>query len=341
MKILFYRKNDKNPSYKFYSQLLGVLDLDRSYSIEEFSNFENLKSQQYDILLMMGAEYKSEIVDQVKLKIPKIHVGIIDPRPSMCSHLSGFDFIIANGLESEDFYYQFVQKVFIYYTYPFFEEQFSLKKKNKGDAFVIGYHGNKIHLESMVPRITDAINSLSSSQKVIFKCIYNIEQLGRSKKIDRALKCEVQHLQYRENVYTELLDCNVGIMPQLIPIKRKMWVHMIGSTLLRINNEEISDYLLRFKPTTNIGRLLVFAQLGIPVIADLTPSSAAVIENGSTGYVAHHTSAWLHAFKSFFEIENASNLMGENLLKLFQDKFHPKVQNANLLNFLRGLSYEG
>ena len=55
--------------------------------------------------------------------------------------------------------------------------------------------------------------------------------------------------------------------------------------------------MVRFKNKSNAGRAFVFHQLGIPVVADLTPSNLHILGNPKNGFCVLSTNGWLKAFR--------------------------------------------
>ena len=62
-----------------------------------------------------------------------------------------------------------------------------------------------------------------------------------------------------------------------------------------------TDYLLRFKNKSNSGRSFVFHQLGIPVVADITPSNFHILGNPKNGSIASNEQSW---YKSLSELRD-------------------------------------
>ena len=63
------------------------------------------------------------------------------------------------------------------------------------------------------------------------------------------------------------------------------------------NGKWKTDYLFRFKNKCNNGRSLVFFWLGVPVIADFSPSNGHILGAGDCGFMAHSKDGWLHALR--------------------------------------------
>ncbi len=101
--------------------------------------------------------------------------------------------------------------------------------------------------------------------------------------------------------------------------------------------EHESDYLLRYKCTSNFGRCFVFAQLGIPVVADMFPSAAQVIRQGHNGFLACGAASWHRALSLLAESPELRQRMADNMLQTYRERFAVDVLNRGLVRFIREL----
>jgi len=328
MKILFTTNKKDAPSTIFNAEALR--NFAASFDIE--LDFYNGNYENYDIVLFMGYDFDIEAVKDIN---PKAKVGVIDPRPPSKNQPIGSDFIIANGIEMKDWYSQYCDNTFLYYIYPLLNKD---RKKHIEiqDKLVIGYHGNKIHLQVMYPRITDALNLLAKNYSIELWAMYNFENNGKVKTpFSKDDKFSVKHIQWSEhNYYDYLSKVDIGLVPNLMPIEKAEKIKNKISGRKNIYNEHSTDYLLRFKSTSNPGRIFVFAQLGIPVVADMFPSSLQVIYDGHTGYIAYNTASWYNAFKELSDSCEHRTYISGNMYNEFQAKFSPEVMNNKLFDFL-------
>jgi glycosyltransferase involved in cell wall biosynthesis len=321
MKLLFCTKHKTEPSTLLNAAQLRQLNTFDNISIDFF----NTDYQNYDIVLFMGYDHEIEKVKEIS---PNIKVGIIDPRPPSSNQPIGADFIIANGLEMKDWYLKYTPNIFISYIYPI------LKKQNKDhtnkDKIVIGYHGNKIHLRSMHPRITSALEKLAKDFTIEFLMMYNIEKLGKLK-------------TWNPNYEKYISKVDIGIVPNLIPHKE---LANIESNIFRLlpskknicrYNEHVSDYKLRFKATSNPGRIFVFAQYGIPVISDIFPSALQMISDGQNGFICYSTEAWYYALKKLVVSPSLRNQLSSSMQKNFYNNYSIDIQNKKFIDFINEL----
>lgn len=292
----------------------------------------NRRYADYDVVLFMGYD---PAVQEARSANPDALIGVVDPRPSVLPDSGGADFIVANGLEMRDWYLQSTPNVHVRYIYPILSDL--SKAPASDDVIRIGYHGNKIHLLEMSPRITTALENLAESRQVEFWAVYNIDKVG--KWCEGALgpsKVSVRHIQWSEAAYDELAHVDIGIVPNVIPPPRR--AYNWGRRYTRAFNADSTDFLLRFKATSNPGRIFVFAQLGIPVVADMFPSALQTITDGVNGFVCHSAAAWGAALAALADSSELRNRLGESLRNSFERFAAPAEQNRRLVAFLQGLS---
>lgn len=323
MNIKFITFSPEAPASKFYFDALSLSDNFTISTNEDFSNIDY-------VFFMSYADDLKEL-KKFKRKYSKIKTAIIDPRnKKVDTYIKYCDFLIVDSIEMKDYFSKFAIPIFTYIEYPFFIK--SPKKHKEKDLLVIGYHGNKVHLTAMYPKITSALKYLSMENKIEFWAIYDIKGLGRwNIGIPDGLK--VRHIQWHPNVYTEeLTQIDIGVVPSTLPVKK----NIKNVSKFFLDSEE--DYIIKFKMPSNPGRLAVFAKLGIPVVADFLPSHFQFIKNGYSGFIADSSGAWYKALKSLTESTNLRNSLAENMFKTYEESFDFEKQNNNLFSWLKQLS---
>lgn len=335
MKILFASDRVDSPSFQFYSDSLGKInDNFEDTEIEIKTDYHAIEYSKYDVALFMGPNQKSK---EAKARNPYIIIGIVEPRAASKIDFSVVDFIIVNSIESKDFFSRYTPNIMIYYTYPAVPSQEKCPiKKNR---LILGYHGNLLHLDAMYPRITKAIEKLSEETPVELWAMYNIERLGKWRKPDRVdMGFPVIHIQHNDHNYAQYMaHVDIGLVPQLIPVRESKILRYLIGTCNHNYNERTDNYFLRFKETTNIGRHLVFAQYGVPVVSDMTPSTCAFIDDGYDGFVAYHTEGWFRALQKLALNESLRIEMGMNLKRKYTKTATHKILNEKLIQFLSHL----
>lgn len=137
-----------------------------------------------------------------------------------------------------------------------------------------------------------------------------------------------------ENYEKYISSSDIGLIPQTIPVRKSRILRFLIGKWTRKYNEKSWDYLIRFKETTNIGRVMVFAQYGIPVISDMTPSSCRYVDESLNGFIAHSEGGWYAAIKSMLGDSKLRHQLGQGNYYMYHKTFHPEVQNRNLIKYI-------
>jgi glycosyltransferase involved in cell wall biosynthesis len=297
-------------------------------------DFYNRNYTAYDVVLFMG--YDARVAEARQSK-PSLKIGVIDLRPSMLPLALGADFIVANGIEMQDWCANHFSNIYIYPIYPSLQEK--AKVHTKSNRIVIGYHGNKVHLHTLFPYISTALEALAEHYEVELWAVYNMETLGPcTLPLCDPTKVRVRHLQWSEVAYeTYMSEVDIGIVPNLISIRDVEEVNRRIASFPAVFREHQTDYLLRFKATTNAGRLFVFAQYGIPVIADMVPSALQVIQDGYNGFVAYSAGGWYRALKHLADSPDLRQTFATRMKAEFRETWSVEALNEGFIEFLNHL----
>tara|TARA_B100001250_G_C19809308_1_gene795024 strand:+ start:1564 stop:2511 length:948 start_codon:yes stop_codon:yes gene_type:complete len=271
----------------------------------------------YDVALFMSYDEDLESIKKVKDFSLDIKIGLIDPRGEIKEEIiNQIDFFIIDSIEMSDYISKFSKPYFIFYEYPYFKH--TMKQHIDKQCITIAYHGNKVHLESMYPRVSEALDKLAKKYKIKLTAIYNIKELGRWKK-GLPLNTEIEHVQWHENVYLEnLFKADIGILP----------------TLDHLISDDPVHYNLNFKMPSNAGRLIVFSRLGIPVVAEFLPSHFQFIDHGQDGFLVYNSSSWYNSLEKLINDTNLRNFFAKKMQSKIYDKTNYNSQNYNLNQFL-------
>lgn len=333
MKVIFTSSRISSPSYQFYRQNLEKLSqADSETYIELSDDPKSVDYSTFDVALFMGFDPQALLAKQTN---PNILIGVVEPRATQENTFEMVDFIVVNCIEAKDYFSRFNHNIMIYYAYPQVPERLDCPQEKKN--LVLGYHGNKIHLDEAFPRITDAIDKLSKEITVELWAMYNIKNLGRWQLPDeKGLGFKVNHIQYGEENYAKYIaHVDIGIVPQLIPIRKNRLLMFLLSSFDRKYKENENNYLIRFKDTTNIGRHLVFAQYGIPVVSDMTPSGCDFIDDEFDSFIAYSTAGWYRALRMLAINPILREQMGKRLHDKYQKNAKVETLNKKLLSFIR------
>ena len=322
MKIVFNTSQPSAPCSVFY--------------INAFKNLENITFfdhdfGSYDVALFMT--YDHFLIKDIRQQFPDLKIGIIDPRSSeVLSSTQYCDFIIIDSIEMEDFWRVSKKPIFRYVEYP--DIPYLKKEHKKKDKVVIGYHGNKIHLECMACNVTPALSELGERYNLELLIMYNGSPPSGNE-MWYPSSIDVRHVPWSmENYVNELSKSDIGIVPNNM-------IHDDSTKLLTTTNSSFNyskdDYSLRFKMPSNPGRFVIFGKMGIPVVADFYPSALQYLQNG-TGFSAHNPAGWHHCLEQLIASHELRQKMGIALQSLVQEKFDFEVQNEKLLSFLRSVA---
>lgn len=318
MKIKFITFSPEAPASKFY---YDALRLSGDFVLSTDEHYEDI-----DYAFFMTYSADLEELKRVKEIYPRLKTAILDPRGEQAiPYLKYCDFLIMDSIEMRDYFSKFSIPIFTYYEFPLFNAK--NKKHKKKNTVVIGYHGNKVHLTAMYPKITSALALLAEEFNIEFWAVYDIRGLGYwNIGVPKTLK--VRHIQWHADVYSEeMADIDIGIVPSTMPVRGK-------AKISKFFLDSPEDYVLKFKMPSNPGRLAVFARLGVPVVADFLPTHFQFIKEGESGYLADSTGAWYQALKKLIESSQLRSEIANKMMQSFNKNLDFEQQNSKLFKWL-------
>jgi hypothetical protein len=154
-----------------------------------------------------------------------------------------------------------------------------------------------------------ALEELGRRRPVELVAIYNVAARGRATLgMPDSRLVDVRHVQLApataadgtvsDTILQELCRVDVGIVPNLLPVHGGVRALRGTASLEPWLAYEPFDHLVRFKASSNPGRLYPFARLGVPVVADLTPSLAQFVLDGVSGFLAGSARGWLQGLEA-------------------------------------------
>ena len=334
IRLIVYSNLPQSPSWEFYSSLLTQSRENDEFEIKCIVGNDSVPDHcDADALLLFGSGFD---VKKIRERNAGVVLGHLEPRAAQYNDSKLYDFLVLNSIESADYFAERDQPTFIYPTFPIMLGN-AERKKSDNKKLIIGYHGNKIHLQAMFPRITDAMTRLRREFEFDFYAMYNIDKLGKWD--EKGLRgVNVKHIQFEYSSYLRYMaQVDIGIIPQLIPVRRSKMLRWFMGTVMSKYNERHDNFFLRFKETTNNGRAFVFAQYGIPIVADLTPSSCALLGENEYGYVAYTSNQWFNMLKKLSYDRGAREHMGILLNNRFNKLADPDKLNHKLIGFIKAL----
>lgn len=328
-----------NTNYKNAGTMICVDDLSKRFLQDghevEFNDWENYT--RYDIAFFMAPD--SDVLT-AKTKNPDIICGIMDPKlttKKQREQVCIADFLGVSSIEQKEAFLPYNKNIFIYYMFPDIKQM--QKEHSPKKKITIGYHGNKLHLQSMAP-VTAALDQLSEKYDIELLAMYNHEGLGKWK-IGLPKKCPVRHVQWSEKNYIfELGQADIGIVPAAIAFPErqgKFFSRFLSSYIFNWPGYFRDDYLVRFKYSTNPGRAYIFSQLGIPVIADFLPSYCQLIQDGESGCLVYSQEGWYNALEKLILSHELRNSLSNNLRKFINQTCSPHITYLRFNTFLTSL----
>jgi len=325
IRIVFNTRYSEAACSIFYRDAFASLN---NMAFSDWDNYDH-----YDIALFMT--YERDIKDLVaaKRKYPNLKVGLIDPRGSqVVYYLKYVDFLVVDSLEMKDFFAGYQLPMFQYYEYPNIENR--AKKHIKKERIIIGYHGNIVHIAGMYPNVTVALERLSEEFKIELWAMYNIKTLGECS-FGLPNNMQVKHIQWsEENYHNYLSKADLGIVPNLMPIKNINQIKKKAQVCRSFFNDSPDDYLIRFKMPSNPGRIIIFGKMGIPVVTDFYPSALQFIQDEHNGMLACSAGGWYCALEKLICNHSLRQKMADNMFQTIKKHFDFEIQNKNLMEFL-------
>lgn len=310
LKIWLYEEPDmRRGSYRIWIKYLSEY-LDHS-GYQSSCEYPQLASAGWipDVVIMGKSTSLNEI-QMIKGCFPNAKIGIINPTNMSKIILKTVDFGLVGSIEEKIFYADYLTCIF----FPLIEKIpihiADRAESYKCDGVRIGYHGNREHIESMSDNLKASLTHISKDhQSVNLALLYDFRKLGRADLKIPGL--EVKHIQWELDSWLQVISSfHIGIVPSLIKPRILFSLGKRGRQ---------NDYILRFKNTTNAGRLMVFNQLKIPAVAELTPSHAQVINNGVNGYLAHSYGSWNSSLTELITSVEKRKMIAEKAFSDFQN----------------------
>jgi len=205
------------------------------------------------------------------------------------------DFVIV-GSNEEKISLSWHPNVFIF---PLIERNYQntlIKHHEKKDLLRLCYHGNHLHLSSFQSSgLTRAITRLGGERKIQLDVITP----DPNKKWEIGQPDNITIMRRKWNVQTIIHDiqaCDIGLVPNALCTQTST----DSSIQENVRSTGISnlDFQIRFKNKSNAGRCFVFHQLGIPVVADITPSHFHILGNPKNGFLAMNEDSWYESLNT-------------------------------------------
>ena len=283
------------------------------------------KIYKYDTVIF--SKQHPDLAAQAKKIFPRKKIGTINLAADQSSNPC--DFVIVGSIE-ERISLSEHKNVFIF---PLIEQAFQnseLKNhllKKDDEKIKICFHGHNPHLNKFEYGLRQALESLDNKIELELHVItgdpnYNW-QYGKPKiKNIKMKKWDITTIK------EDILECDIGLVPNITDLItfNKDYNPKIKNNFGLHN----TDYFFRFKNKSNAGRCFVFHQLGVPVIADLTPSNLHILGDPECGYIANNKQTWEAAMTDKNKRDLVSKKAKEEFDRLYDpldwaDRLHKKI----------------
>jgi hypothetical protein len=246
----------------------------------------------------------------------------------------GQDFIIVGSIE-EKISLSHHPNVFYF---PLIEDMFRdipLKTHSNKKNLIFGYHGSHTHLCKFSPYLTTALEEFSETNPITLKIITSPGFKSWTVGIPKIPNITLEYWNY-DTIEKSLRECDIGLVPNVTSMTPGEFDKTVTDPDLGLYS---TDYTIRFKNKSNAGRAFVFHQLGIPVVADITPSNFHLLGDEQCGYLAHYKHSWLKAFENLKDPSHRTEVSRSAKLK-FDQEYDPIQWAQKVYNEIRRIKNE-
>jgi len=270
----------------------------------------------YDILIIGKSAFRQ--VQIYRSKYPQKKILAINPPCSKENSHQYYNGCIVGSPEEKDSLLKFYKKILII---PLIEKLYKNEKPKKHiekNEIVIGYHGHPSHLNHMKTGCKSALEKIAKERSIKLKIFIDEQTVMRWGWIRKSMpNIHIEFIPWNiKTIAKEILLVDIGIVPNISQFNN--CIAKENTTL----GEFGTDYIIRFKNKTNAGRCFVFWELGIPVIADMTPQVMHMLGDPNNGYPVCSKEGWYYAFKELLSFKRRQ-FISENALKEYKIKYNP------------------
>lgn len=237
------------------------------------------------------------------IKYPNKKIGVITPCSDDINTLCSVDFIIVGSIEEKESIISHNKNCFIFPQIENMYQNVVPKIHNEKKTITIGYHGNPNHLNHMNNGLKWALEKLSKTVEIKLVIICSSDDQWKRGKPN----IDVVFIKWNiKTIVNDIQQFDIGIVPSISEIYKE---NKLNTNLtLGLYN---TDYKIRFKNKSNIGRSLVLFQCGIPVVADMIPSNMHILANPDNGYAVASKEGWYYAMQELC-CEKRRNFISKN-----------------------------
>lgn len=314
-------------SYRIWIHDAIPVLLDQGVSINVV---ENVSQARPDATLIFS---KNDFGLAPDLRTDKRLVGAINVPADASNSL---DFIIVGSPEEKSSLLPACKNVFVVNLIERMYQAATLKNHTDDDVLTIGYHGSFSHLAKMGTsgfisaflKVREKqpglkLSTLTSDPAI---CDRIFHSLGLSSDLYENKKWKFK------TAFQDISAFDVGIVPNITDI-----MTMIPKMREFVSVESglyETDFCVRYKNKSNAGRSFVFNQLGIPVIADFTPSNMPMFHDEICGSLASNEAGYQIAIERFLNADER-NKVAQLAYNRFQEIYDVSYDWRQVVNWLR------
>ena len=220
------------------------------------------------------------------------------------------------------------------FLFPLIERLYntSVKSHTIKQTLRLGFHGSHTHLAKFNPNLKNALEELDNEINIELLIVTSDPNFNWT-----IGKPNIKNIIVKKwdisSVVDDLLSCDIGLVP--------------NTTSYSITNEKTSkdeglyntDFILRMKNKSNAGRSFVFHQLGIPVVADLTPSHFHILGDPDCGFIASSKDGWKKSILKLTDL-NTRKQIAVNAKKEFNRLYDPLKWAKKLYKNIENITNE-
>lgn len=304
MKIDFIASHQslKIGSYRIWIYDAVPVLLDQGVSVNIVENVSQARPDATLIFSKNDYGWAADLRNEKRL-VGAINIAADDPANNL-------DFVIVGSPEERSSLLPVCKNVFVVNLIERMYQGQTLKNHVDDGTLTIGYHGSSSHLMKMettgfigaflkvrekYPHLK--LSTLTSDPVACDKIFHSIglpSDLYKNKKwkFETALKT--------------ISEFDVGIVPNITDV-----MTMVPTMKEWVSSDDglyETDFCVRYKNKSNAGRSFVFNQLGIPVIADFTPSNMPMFHDEVCGSLASNEAGYKMAIERFLDAKERNKV---------------------------------
>ena len=302
--------------YNLGSYRIWIHDLNEYF--KELGIDSKISDDINDSQVVIVGKGELRLAQQIKKEHPEKKVGLINPEGG--ERYDYCDFLIVGSIE-EQVSLSKNKNVFLYPLIERLYQNIPLKNHKENDVIKFCFHGHYPHLAKFEPATKEALEEFSKERSIELLIIHghpDFEWIYGKPNIKTSYK------QWNpKTIAKEILTTDIGLLPNATRVNDYKLKDSMDFGLYE------TDYLIRFKNKSNAGRAFVFHQLGIPIVADLTPSHLHILGDPDHGYIAHDKNGWLKAFRELSSTEQR-NRIARDAKAEFDRLYNPRTWATKL-----------